>query len=364
VLPDRTDTKAPMIPGIGRSHAPRNRKKRARRVLVILLASIFVLLFGAAAGIYAITQQLAGNVKRIPNVFTGINPATRPVMPVATRHSMTILLAGSDVRSPVGTTGSGAQKQSFVPGAQRSDTLIMIHIDANRRMASLISIPRDSWVEVPGQGPMKINAALSLGGPALMIRTVEQLTHVRIDHYAVIDFTGFQRMVQALGSVNIGVAQQTSAGNVTFRRGINHLSPAAALVYVRQRYGLPGGDLSRIQRQQNLIRAILTKTASAKVFANPLTLYHMMQAFTQSMSVDSTFSFGQMRSLAFQMRHLRGGDVTFLTAPVRGFGSRQGQSVVFLNLRQCTSLWNAVRHDAVAAWAKAHPGALTPSMPY
>lgn len=360
----RTDARESLIPGMGRRHQPRDRKKRTRRVAIILVASLFALLFGAAAGVYVLTNQLTGNVRRIPNVFAGLNPATRPIMPTATRQSMTILLAGSDIRSPTGTTGVGAPKRAFVPGEQRSDTLMLVHIDANRRVASFISIPRDSWVDVPGLGRMKINAALSLGGPSLMIRTIEHLTHVRIDHYAVIDFQGLQSMVRALGGVDVGVAQETSTGNVTFHRGINNLNPATALLYVRQRDGLPSGDLSRIQRQQNLIRAILAKTASANVFANPLTLYRLLDAFTHAMSVDSTFANAEMRSLAFQLRNLRGNDVTFLTAPVRGLGWEAGQSVVFLNFRECATLWSAVRHDAVAAWAKQHPATLTPGMPY
>lgn len=276
---------------------------------------------------------------------------------------MTILLAGSDIRSATQTTGAG-RTPSFQPGEQRSDVLMLAHITADRKQASFISIPRDSWVNVPGHGMMKINAALSLGGPSLMIETVEHLTHVLINHYAVIDFTAFENLVQALGGVDVQVAQPTSSAGVNFRQGLNDLSPASALAYVRQRDGLPLGDLSRIQRQQNLIRAIFTRAASVGLLSNPIEMYRLVDTFTQALSVDSTLSNAAMRTLAFQLSRLHGSDVAFLTAPWSGFGWRDQQSVVFLNSGECATLWQAIRNDAVTAWAERHPGSVTPSVPY
>lgn len=357
---DADNDAAPLIPGMDRPPKQRRRK----RVIIVVALSLVALICGATGSLYVIANDLAGNIHRIPGVFKGINPGGRPVMPAATRHSVTILLAGSDVRSPTQTTGAHASTAPFVPGEQRSDTLLLMHISANRQGVSLISIPRDSWVDVPGQGMMKINAALSLGGPPLMIETVEHLTHVRIDHYAVIDFAGFSGIVQALGGVDVPVARQTSTGSVTFRQGTNDLNPRTALAYVRQRDGLPGGDLSRIQRQQALIRAILAKIASLHLVTSPLTVYHLLDALTHAISVDSTFTTAQMRSLALQLAGLHGSDFTFLTAPVRGLGWQDGQSVVFLNASQCATLWHSVRHDSVAAWARRHPATVTPSMPY
>ena len=329
---------------------------------LISVSAVLVVLAGAVIGGYAAANHLTGNIRRIPNVFHGISG--EPVMPAATRRSMTILLAGSDIRSATRTTGAGARSVPFQPGLQRSDVLMLVHIDANRHQVSFISIPRDSWVDVPGQGMMKINAALSLGGPSLMIKTVENLTHVLINHYAVLDFQGFESLVRALGGVAVKVAQPTRTGGVEFRQGLNELSPAGALAYVRQRDGLPLGDLSRIQRQQNLIRAILTKVAAARVLTSPVRIYELLDAFTHALSVDSTFTNAAMRSLALQLSSLRSREVTFVTAPWQGFGWRDGQAVVNLNFRQDASLWQAVRHDTVAAWAKRHPGAVTPAEPY
>lgn len=273
---------------------------------------------------------------------------------------MTILVAGTDTRSPASSpAGAG-----FAPGAQRSDVLMLVHIDADKKHVSVVSIPRDSWVPIPGHGYAKINAALSWGGPPLMIRTVEKLTGVRIDHYAVLDFMGFEKVVQVLGGVQVEVAAPTSSGNVYFRKGLNDLNAAGALAYVRQRYGLPGSDLSRIQRQQNLIRAVLAKVASEHLATNPVTAYQLLASAGNVLSVDSTFSDTELVSLAVNLARLHGSDFTFLTAPVKGFGVQQGQDVLYLNKAECSTLWTAIRHDAVAAWGARHPSTLTPAVPH
>lgn len=344
----------PRFPG------PRRPRRRARLVLWIAGGSFAALLVGAVVVVVVVVAagQLTSNVHRIPGVFSGLNPSSRPSVPAGYQHSVTILVAGSDYR----TTGSGPDT-SFAPGSQRSDVLMLVHIDSDGQHVSVVSIPRDSWVPVPGHGMMKINAALSLGGPSLMIKTVENLTGVRIDHYAVLDFGGFQTIVQVLGGVQVTIAAATSEGGVNFHRGVNNLDPAQALAYVRQRYGLPGGDLSRIQRQQNLIRAVLAKVASEHLVSDPMAAYRLLSSVHDVLSVDSTFSDSDLASLALQMSRLSSGSFTYLTAPVRGFGTEQGQDVVYLNQQDCATLWTAISHDAVAIWAKANPTAVTPAVP-
>lgn len=350
-----------LLPGLAAS-VPACESRPRRRTWLVLSGVAVTLLCAVAVAFFLITS-VTGNIQRIPHVFRGLDQADRPVMPAASRSGMTILVAGSDILSPTPTTGRGHQEPPFEPGEQRSDVLMMVHIGAGGRQASIVSIPRDSWVPVPGHGMMKINAALSLGGPPLMIETVEDLTHVRIDHYMVVDFRGFSAMVGALGGVDVDVAQQTTTGTFTFRQGVNELTPATALVYVRQRDGLPGGDLSRIQRQQNLIRAILLKASSSGTLTDPVATYRLLQAFTSWVSVDSTLSNARLLSLLVEARNLHGNAVSFLTAPVSGFGQESGQDVDFLDKSACTQLWSAIRTNSVGAWAKAHPAAVTPGDP-
>ena len=205
---------------------------------------------------------------------------------------------------------------------------MIARIEPDRTGASVVSIPRDSWVEIPGRGFNKINAAYSFGGPSLLIQTVEDLTALRIDHFAVIDFAGFQSMVDSVGGIDVAIAEATRNQGVDFRQGVNHLHGAQALAYVQQRYGLPNGDLDRAHRQQNALRALLAKAASSGTLSDPIALYDLLDATSRSVGVDDTLSNGGLRSLALDLRGLRPSAVTFLNAPVAGLGREGAQSVV------------------------------------
>src|SRR3954469_23927263 len=137
---------------------------------------------------------------------------------------------------------------------------------ADRQHAQLISIPRDSWVDIPGHGMNKINASYAFGGPSLLIQTVEQLTEVRIDHYVAIDFDGIAEVTDALGGVDVEVAESTQNGPYTFTAGVNHISGEQARWYLGQRYGLAGGDFDRVKRQQQYLRAVFDKLFSSDTF--------------------------------------------------------------------------------------------------
>jgi len=144
----------------------------------------------------------------------------------------------------------------------------------------------------------------------------------------VIDFAGFQSMVDSVGGIDVGIAAATSNQGVDFRRGVNHLNSAQALAYVRQRYGLPNGDLDRAHRQQNALRALLAKAASSGTLSDPIALYDLLDATSRSVGVDDTLSNDSLRSLAFGLRGLRPSAITFLNAPVAGLGREGAQSVV------------------------------------
>lgn len=331
------------------------RPHRARRIVLWTLASLVVLVLAAVAGVALLLNSYAGNVKRVPHAFP--QEATRPTVPVAAKGSQTFLLLGSDSRSQDPTTGDGSGVDNFTPGAQRTDTIMLVHIDKARQKAYVVSIPRDSWVAVPGHGMAKVNAAYSYGASPLLIQTLEKLTDIRVDHLAIIDFQGFEGMTKALGGVDVTVRQTTTdpRSHRTFPAGVNHLEGQAALDFVRQRYGLPHGDLDRVQRQQSFIKALVAKSASTGTLSNPLRLNELLKTVSDSVSVDDTMSNGAMRSLAFSLRGLRSSDITFMTAPVAGLGrSSDGQSIVRLDTAACDQLWKAIRSDAMAAYVAQH----------
>ncbi|MGE3285974.1 MAG: LCP family protein [Pseudonocardia sp.] len=326
--------------------APPARRRRGRVVALAALAAVVML---AGAG-FIVTNRLGDNVDRVPGVFAALDPAARP----ADEPGLTFLLMGTDSRAAAPTTGSAAGTDE---GSARSDVVMVVRLAPDASSATVVSIPRDSWVDIPGRGPGKINAAYAYGGPSLLVRTVEGLTGVRVDHFAVVDFAGFQAMVDAVGGIDVQVAAPTSNYGVDFHAGRNHLDGAAALGYVRQRYDLPEGDLDRARRQQNALRALLEKVASAGTLADPVALYGFLDAATRSVGVDDSLTNGRLRELALEVRGLRPARVTFLSAPVRATGYEGDQSVVYLDAAGGTQLWAAVRSGAVREYVAANPAA-------
>lgn len=327
-----------------------------------MTAAAGVLALVGGLGAYWLYNRLPGKVERIDGVFAGLPEQQRPTKEPAVATAVTFLLVGSDSRDGQGTTGTEAGGQ-VEPGAQRSDTMMLFHLAADRSNATMVSLPRDSWVPIPGKGTMKLNAAYSLGGPTLLVQTVEALSGVRIDHYAVIDFAGFKTIVDNIGGVDVRVAAATKGGATTFTAGLNHLDGNAALDYVRQRHGLPEGDFDRVRRQQNLLRAVLTRVAEMDPFHHPVTMVDLINEATKVISVDSGLTDGALRSLGMSMSGLRGGTVGFMTAPVTGTGMQGSQSVVYLDKGGCAQLWTAIRSDAVPGYLRTNPAQQLPAVP-
>lgn len=359
---------------------PERRRPRHRRTVWLVLSGLFlVLALLPTAGAWLLSERYAGNVQRIPDAMPADDPAgsagglsatgsaaaapapgvagdpaaagaqtdaallPRPTRPQsgAGKDSLNILLVGSDARSAAPTTGQGAGG-GWRAGAQRTDTIMLLHLSDDRREASVVSLPRDSWVDVPGHGMNKINAAYSLGGPPLLIRTVEALTRVRIDHVAAIDFQGFEQMTDALGGVTVPTAN-----------GPQHLNGQDALTFVRTRYSLPGGDFGRVQRQQAFLRSVAEQATTGSL-ANPLKLDKFLTSVTDTVSVDAGLSDGDLRKLVFGLRNMRRGDVDFLTAPYSGVGQVGDQSVVFLDRGASAALWKALLTDDVPRFLATH----------
>ena len=307
---------------------------------------------GAATGFQLYQNQLNSNIERIGDPFAAL-PSRPAVVPptTGTTSAVNILLLGSDSRISAG------DPNQWTYGAQRTDAIMLVHIPADRSGAYLFSIPRDSWVDIPGHGKAKINAAYSWGGPALLIQTVEQLTNVRIDHMAITDFDAFKALTDELGGVEITAPADTyDRGKLVITAGTHLLNGTQALAYVRERYGLPRGDFDRVQRQQNWMRAIMLRAQSQHLLTNPVALASFLDIVTKAVAVDNTFTFDEMRSLALSLRGLSSSSVSFHTVPVTGTGtSADGQSIVVLNRPAFDALMLAVRNDTVGAYLKANP---------
>lgn len=189
------------VPGSARAARTPSRWRRARKYFLLGAIVLVVAVVSASVGVYLVASNMLSSMRRIHDPFASIPARQRP--PVAAGPAgkdVTFLVGGVDTRSPVGTTGK--QAQSRLRG--RTDTLMLVHLIAGGRGAYVVSIPRDSWVPIPGYGDGKVNWAYYFGGPSLAVRTVEKLTHVRINHVAVVDWAGFRDLTDVLaGSPSI-----------------------------------------------------------------------------------------------------------------------------------------------------------------
>jgi LCP family protein required for cell wall assembly len=331
--------------------ADQARPRRRRLLIRVLIATAVgvVLLVGGATGLFLERQRAYDrNIQRIPGAFPA--ESDRPAR--APGRAQNWLLVGSDRRADQASTGLDADQPLWRRGAQRADTIMLVHLPADRGHAYLVSFPRDSWVAIQGHGNAKLNAAFSLGGPPLLIATIEQLTGVRVDHFAILDFEGFRSMTDALGGVEVRVARTVwdPAQKVVWPAGTHHLDGARALDFVRQRHNLPGGDLGRIKRQQAFLKALAGQAVDRGTLANPLKLNAFLEASTRAVSVDESLTIARLRSLALQFRSVRASDVVFLTAPVAGTGTEGRQSVVYLDRAKGQPLYRALRADTVEGY--------------
>jgi LCP family protein required for cell wall assembly len=319
-----------------------------KRLLIVALAVLVVLAGAGITGAWAYEQSLSRNLART-DAFAGLSASGRPTQAVT--GAMNILLLGSDSRDPSSTTNS------------RSDTIMLLHLDADHQHAYVISIPRDTWVYVPasadhksGDTMAKINSAYAWGGAPLTVQTVETFTGVHLDHVVLVDFAGFQQVTDALGGVDMNIEKTIKSIHPpyrTFTKGTQHLSGAEALDYVRQRYQFADGDLSRARHQQQFLQALLDKAVSGGTLANPAKLDAFLQAVTKSVTVDNNFD---LVNVALQLRSLRTSNLTFLASPTAGFGLEAGQSVVRADTAKAKALYQAVADDKVAQYlAPAQP---------
>jgi LCP family protein required for cell wall assembly len=308
----------------------------------------FVLVLAAVVGgwVLYLNSQLSG----VPRFNIDLERPGRPAAVAAAGDSKDILLVGVD--DGLGTDLRDAlAAEDWPKGVFRSDTIMVLHLADGPVEAQLISIPRDSYVPVRGYGRTKINAAFSYGGPSLLARTVEDLTALRIDHVAVVDLDGFREISEALGGVTV---QVPGTGPAT-------LAGAAALKYVRERESLPNGDFDRIQRQQNFLRAMLTKTVSGGALKNPVAITRLLGLVTSHLAVDAGFTNGAIRSLALESRGLRTRDIRFVTVPVLGTATIDGASVVRLDEVADRQMFAAVARGQFGSWYANNPVEELPS---
>ena len=322
--------------------------------LLSVLGLVTVLVLGTVAVGLWVRHALGSNVETFADPFAGLTTrAPQPAVQEGQEPATNFLVLGSDSRISAG------DPSQWEIGAQRTDAIMIVQVSGDRESVSVMSIPRDSWVEIPGHGQAKINAAYSYGGPSLTIQTVENLTGIRISHFVIADFESFQNLTNELGGVTINLKEPQTLAGTEFPAGAQHLNGKQALAYTRERKSLPGGDFDRVKRQQAWMRAIVRQVLTSRTLSNPTSLYSFLKTATQTAAVDESFTIDEMQSLALGLRGLHSNDISFMTVPTNGAGtSPDGQSIVELNPDADTPLFQAFATDTVKDYLEQHPDAV------
>ncbi|WP_433265340.1 LCP family protein [Actinosynnema sp. CS-041913] len=329
-----------------------------RTLVALLSAAVLVLAWYGWATVKRVqdsvnTTDVLAELSDIPNA------------PPAEDGALDILLVGSDSR----TDAQGRQLPDRVLRELRTeatdtvntDTMIVLRVPRNGGQAHAVSIPRDVSVPIPDHGEQKINSAYGVtkfftmerlaaegvrdleersklgdqAGRRALVQVVQDLTGVRVDHYAEVNLYGFYLLTQVIGGVEVCLNHATSDpdSGANFRAGVQTVSGGDALAFVRQRKNLPGGDLGRITRQQVFLKAAMSQLLSAGTFTDQGKLTGLLDAMSKSVVVDEKFDLG---TLAGQAQGLAGGNVEFTTIPVTGVGTvnARGQSVVTVDREQ------------------------------
>lgn len=343
---DPTHASAPHPPTRRMIRDAQRRRPGRRRPILIVAAVVLVALVVGLAWAY---RNLEGNIDKVD--LTDALGTHRPTAEV--EGPLNILVMGSDTRQGIGTTEYGTDT---VEGGAHSDTNMLVHLSADRERALVVSIPRDSMVSSPvdcndvnatvADGVLRQwNHNFNQGGAPCVIRTLEGNTGVRVDHFVVVDFRGFQQMVDALGGIEVCVAEDINDrdAHLELAAGRHTLDGRQALGYVRLRKTVgDGSDLGRIERQQAFMSSVAQKATSTSLLLRPDRLYSFLDAATESITTDSELSTTELAKIANSVRAIGLDHVEFVTVPTETYPLDP-------NRVQWTSdaevLWDAIRQD-------------------
>lgn len=266
------------------------------------------------------------------------------------------LLVGSDSREGL-SAEDRARLNTGKAGGQRTDTIMLMHISQSGGRATLVSLPRDSYVDIPaytdqnGQHPAqknKLNAAFAFGGPQLLARTVELETGIRLDRYMEIGFGGFADIVDAVGGVEICLDQaiQDRRAGADLKEGCQNLDGEQSLAFVRARYFDAEGDLGRVERQRKFLQGLSEEVSSPGTLLNPFAMTRITNSGLGALTVDEDTGPISLLWFAWQMKRIAGGDGVTTTVPVAGTGPAPGAgSVVRWNREEALALFDALQAD-------------------
>ncbi len=315
---------------------PTKPKRRVRRAVVVSLASLLGLAIAVGVGIYAYVNH---TVSSIPRVHVGGLAASGP--------AQTFLIAGAPWE-PTGTAIQGVRPQW-------TKLFMLLHINPGGRAGGVVTIPGDVMVNVPGVGTEPLWIAFKTGGPSLLVSTVSRLTGIPINHYAEINLSHLTSLIDVVGGVNVTIPVATTSYGHLFSSGVNHLTGVTATYYDLD----PSiTDEVRVLRQENLLRAVLTKIAGDHLLTNPVTAIRLLNAITDTLTVDSNMSNSDIESLARKLGNLGSlGAATFLITPTQTVNGKLVPDTAVAD-----QLWTAIKKNSIAKFATAFPSTVTPEV--
>ncbi len=301
--------------------------RRGRRIALIAGIVVLILIVVAVSSYFWADGKLNKSVTL---------PAT-----TATSAGTNWLIVGSDSRQGLSRAQIDALHVGFDFGTSDSDSLMLLHMGGPKPV--LISIPRDSYVPIPGHGMNKINASLAFGGPALLIQTVENVTGLRNNHYMGIGFDGLVTVVNTVGGVRICLPQaiQDSYSGVNLSKGCHNLNGTQALAFVRDRHSFATSDLQRIQDQRAFLKALLSKATSPGVYLNPFTAYPFASTAAESIAVDKGTSLYDLIQAGLALRGAQTGTVPIANA---AYPTNAGEAVLW-NRTEALQLFGALQDN-------------------
>ncbi|WP_338896509.1 LCP family protein [Streptomyces sp. TG1A-60] len=311
---------------------------RRRRLKLAVLTLVGVLVLGAGGAGWAF-WRLNGNIRSVDidgalgddrpaRLRSSSEPSASAAAPPPPSGALNILVLGSDSRSGEENAELGGGDEG---AGARSDTAMVVHVDEGRTGATVVSIPRDTLVTRPpcplesgGSTAVAYNAmfnsAYAVGGPVCAVKTVESMTNVRMDHYIEIDFSGFAKVVDALGGVTVTTDEDIDDddSHLTLEAGTHRLDGEQALAFARTRHGIgDGSDLGRIGLQQKLVKALLDQIASTDLLTDPTRLYEVADAITGSLTTDTGLdSLSELTNLGESLQGLSPDDTRTVMMPV------------------------------------------------
>lgn len=347
--PDAQGPEEPPVPGPA-GWSRRRKLATAAAAALLVLAVVVTALVLARPKPEAAPSPAASPAAPTPTPTPTRKPAPAPEPPPT---NLNILLIGSDSRVNARTRaakGAGSD--------QRADTLVFLHLPADRRGVYGISIMRDLWVDIPGFGPGKVNYALERGGIPLMTKTVSALLRQPIQHTVMVDFPGFAGLTDAVKGIDVNVKvpfTSTLESGHYFKPGVNRLNGAQALDFVRERKAFSDGDYQRVRNQQTFLKAVLAKAVGSGVLADRATARTFVTRVLPHVAVTPGLTPLTLERLAFSLRTVPARNGVFFTLPTAGIGtSADGQSIIVQDRAATAEVASALAKGKLGSYVAAH----------